>query len=467
MMKRRVRHIKHYAVALAGITAIFFCACIWMWLHGSNEAGRLRRLADAPARMTWVRQAKSGTEDVFAEGDRFQLMGLDTEDRLGVRVILHGIENYNKPMITPGGNRIVFSNIPAGTIYVVNWDGTGLQELNSGRAVEVWVDPETGVEWVYRIPGRSLDVTASKIHLTRFPLDNPAVEERVWEHTQLDANNIQFSQDGAFMCGLFPWPQAGLLDVRRGEKYILGKGCWPSIAPDNSYLMWIFDGPHRNLIFHTKDNGRKWSVDISRAPGVDGYEVYHPRWSNHDRFMCMTGPYHHGIYGGGGEVGVYAGRFNEKMTEIEAWVRVTDHGLADFFPDLWIKPGVGSYDPPDMEKVGFKESGASGERLVVKAALLEMTPVPALSEIAPYTRTLVVYRYKVLDVVSGTFDRSQLLVAHWGIVDSKRTTLRMQVGEQVLLDLEPYVNMGELEGERLVMELSDMQHPLFYDRKVN
>jgi len=445
---------------------IFAASCVWFGFRGSNEAAQLRQLVDAPARMVWVRQAKYGAKDVFARGDRFQLMGLDTEDHQGVRVVLHGIQNYNKPMITPRGDRIVFSDLPGNKIYVVNWDGTGLQELNSGRAVEVWIDPQTDIEWVYRIPSSCALVNAAATSpLTRFQLQNPQVGNLVWDRTLLNASTIQLSQDGAYLCGLFPWPKAGLLNIEKGENILLGKGCWPALAPDNSYLMWIFDGPHRNLLFHTMDNKRKWSVNISHAPGVDGHEVYHPRWSSHDRFMCMTGPYHQGIYGGGGEVSVYAGRFNEPMTEIEAWVRVTDNGLADFFPDLWVQPGVGIYDSPDMEKAGESGHHVAGESLVVTATLLEMTPMPALSDIAPYTQTLVVYRYKIEKILSGHVGQRQLLVAHWGIVDRRRTDLHMQIGDQVQMELDPYLSRDDLEGERLVMELSHMDLPLFYDVK--
>ena len=39
----------------------------------------------------------------------------------------------------------------------------------------------------------------------------------------------------------------------------------------------------------------------------------------------------------------------------------------------------------------------------------------------------------------------------------------MRIGDVIELELEPYANRGELEGERLVMELSDMHYPLFYD----
>jgi hypothetical protein len=76
---------------------------------------------------------------------------------------------------------------------------------------------------------------------------------------------------------------------------------------------------------------------------VEGREIYHPRWSNHVRFLCITGPYCGGegdnqIRAGGAAVGVFVGRFSENLTSVEQWVMVADHDKADFYPDVWINP---------------------------------------------------------------------------------------------------------------------------------
>lgn len=450
--------------AVVGLLLVSSFLCAGLSGREIRAAHQLLRLTGAPARMVWCRQVKDDADDVFGRENYFQLMGLDTGDRLGERVIIRETGSYHKPMITPQGDRIVFTDLPAQKIYMVNWNGTGRQELAPGLAVEVWMDPQTGIEWVYRLPDKKAVDSSSAMHLTRFQLDNPLVQETVLDNTSLSSDNLQLSEDGAFMSGLFPWPQAGVIDIEKKQVLKLGEGCWTSLAPDNSYILWIFDGPHRNLLFHTVDNQRKWSVNISEAPGIDGHEVYHPRWSNQSRFMCMTGPYRIGITGGGGEVSIYAGRFNEKLTAVEAWVKLTGSSFADFYPDFWIKPGGGIYNRLDPSGAGASETNAvPAENLVVTGRLVEMTPVPSLEDIAPYTRTLVVYRYKVEQVLSGTFEPSTLLVAHWGIVDSRETSLDRRIGERYRLNLKPYAACSELEGERLVMELSDMRHPLFYD----
>ncbi len=91
------------------------------------------------------------------------------------------------------------------------------------------------------------------------------------------------------------------------------------------------------------DRDERWQVNINNAPGIDGYEVYHPRWTNHPRFLTMTGPYTVGteankIRGGGPQVEIYLGRFAADFTAVESWVKVTDNRRADFSPDAWIDP---------------------------------------------------------------------------------------------------------------------------------
>ncbi|MBI4520055.1 MAG: hypothetical protein HY701_04420, partial [Gemmatimonadetes bacterium] len=134
----------------------------------------------------------------------------------------------------------------------------------------------------------------------------------------------------------------------------LGAGCWAALAPDDSRRMWFLDNDHRNLTFIEGATGRSWQIDLSRAPGVDGYEIYHPRWSNQLPFLTMTGPYTEGrfwnrVRGGGAGVELYVGRFSANLSDVDEWVRVTDNARADFYPDLWLdlgtQPGVATDAP--------------------------------------------------------------------------------------------------------------------------
>ena len=103
---------------------------------------------NARTRVVWVQDMGDGS-DVDAQGSNLRLMGLDSEDGKGERAILGTLKNYAKPLMTPSGNRVVYSDRIRKKIYVVNWDGSGLRELVGGFGLAVWRDPRDGREWIY------------------------------------------------------------------------------------------------------------------------------------------------------------------------------------------------------------------------------------------------------------------------------------------------------------------------------
>jgi hypothetical protein len=310
----------------------------------SREASAIPRTdpGNTRLRVTWVQDMGDG-RDVFARGGNLRLMGLDTGDGQGERVILGTVGNYVKPLITPRGDRVVYSDRIRKKIYVVNWDGSGLRELFGGVGLAVWRDPRDGREWIYygSEDGNNGDDHCPAVYRTL--LDSPGAGELIWNRTRVSVNSFQLSADGRMAGGQFPWPDGGVAQLPNQSWAKLGNGCWTALAADNSYTFWIFDNPHRNLFVNdiSGANGR-W-VNINSAPGIDGYEVYHPRWSNHPRIMAMTGPYKAGsganrIAEGGQEVEIYIGRFNANFNAIESWWQVTKNARADFFPDVWLSP---------------------------------------------------------------------------------------------------------------------------------
>ncbi len=329
-------------------------------------ASEIRDLTHAPTRIVWCQDTSDGS-DAGAMGTNLHLMGFDTEDGRGEHTILPNLSNYARPMITPRGNRVIFSNRQENNIYIVNWDGSGLRRLGNGFAVGVWQDPSNGVEWVYA--GSWLTNTDAMLPIQRAPIDQPDRIETVWNRTLVHPDNFQLSADGRRACGNLPWPVCGIVELPQGDWKKYGDGCWPSLAPENTGLFWIFDGAHRNLSLFQTDTDKRWTININQAPGIEGFEVYHPRWSNRARFMVMTGPYKCGsgdnrIRGGGPEVEIYFGRFDERFHSIEHWVRVTHNDRGSFFPDAWIArptgavataraPGSVSLPPPALRWPGI------------------------------------------------------------------------------------------------------------------
>lgn len=312
-------------------------------VHIGKTAQSVEALTEAHTRVVWA-QDHTDLTDVFGRSDQLRLMGYDSRDGKGERVILPGPGNFLKPLFTPDGDQIVYSVIAENATYVVNWDGSHHRKLTEGMALATWRDPVDNKAWIYI--GRDVrdERDFSFPRIVRIPLDTMDTEEVVWTQRLVQMDNFQLSADGRRAASLFPWPDSGIAELPDGHMKRIARGCWTALAPDNSYVMWTFDGSHRNLIMNDTRNETQWNINISQAEGVGGNEVYHPRWSNHPRVMTMTGPYTiraggNNIRGGGADVEVHLGRFSEDLQSIEQWVRVTDNPYANFFPDVWIDLG--------------------------------------------------------------------------------------------------------------------------------
>lgn len=308
----------------------------------ANASANERPGAPPHHRLAWLQDIANNT-DVFARGTNLQLMALDSRDGKGERVLVAGPASFNKPLITPDGQRVVFTDHHRMRMHVVNWDGSGLRPLGEGKALAAWRDPATAVTWVYAgiKPVDENALAYREIH--RFPLDEPASRELVWDGGVVGEDNFQLSADGQIAGGIFPWPECGILHLNDKRFERLGKGCWTSLAPAHAGLFWIFDGSHRNLGMIDLATRERWNINLGAQPGIDNHEAYHPRWSNHPRYMVATGPYMirsggNNIRGGGDNIEIFLGTFSEDFRTIASWTPLTRNQRGDFFPDLWVAP---------------------------------------------------------------------------------------------------------------------------------
>ncbi|HMP74967.1 MAG TPA: hypothetical protein PKE12_01605 [Kiritimatiellia bacterium] len=307
-----------------------------------EKASSLRELVGGPARVVWIQDRGAG-DDMHQKGRNHALMTFDTETGITRERWAPG-DQLNKPLLAPDGSYIVFSRRRDDSVFRIPWDAGPPERIGTGFALHVWRDPDTGRDWLYMGVDRSHSGDSPFRRIVRFTLDEPREQQEVWRRGEVSLDSVQVSRDGTRIGGMFPWPRGMVVNTQSGEISQLGRGCWSSLAPDNSYLFWIFDGAHRNLFIHTEDGQRRWRVPVNTIPGGDGRKMYHPRWSNHTRFMALTGPYNteggrlnvktaaHGVE-------IWAGRFDESMQRIEAWARVTDNAVGDYTPDLWIASG--------------------------------------------------------------------------------------------------------------------------------
>ncbi len=322
---------------LTGLWLVLFST-----LAAAADKNAVEQWTGKHTRLVWVQDQGSGA-DTFAQGFKLMLYGYDSSDGRGERALVPNVGNFFKPLFTPDGNHVVVSNRKSRQMYLVEWESGRVTELGSGVAVEVWQEPGNSRIWIYFFYGdQSENKYGTTQPLFRFSLDKPGKKERVWDRTRMAWSNMQLSKDGEVLGGLFPWPHGGVLHMRDKKWQRFGRGCWTSLSPDNSKLLWIFDGLHRNVQIYDVENGGSWKVSINGA--ADGYEVYHPRWSNHPRYFVVTGPYEKGdggnrIGGGGEKVEVFIGRLDAGAKAVEDWLQVTHNNRADFYPDLWIEGG--------------------------------------------------------------------------------------------------------------------------------
>lgn len=337
-------------------------------------AKSIEEFTGSHTRVVWTEHPRRKSADTFANTNELVLKGVDTRDGRGERMLQDKLDNYARPLLSSDGEVILFTDKEVKTkngrkhydpdIYRTDWAGAKPVHLASGYAVDCWRDPETGVEWVYaaRSFPSSKAIALEAEELVRFPLEDPSKVEVVYNDSRISPDNIQFSRDGSRASGLFPWPHAGVMLRDENGLYHpkkLATGCWPSMAPDDSGVSWVFDGGHRGASFFAPDKKGSWTVKFNEGPVMKGFEMYHPRWTNHPRFLVITGPYvpeknaaGNVINKGGASAEVYLGRFSEKLDKVEAWLQISRDDVSESYPDVWIE------DADEVELAEFRRQGS-------------------------------------------------------------------------------------------------------------
>ena len=224
----------------------------------------------------------------------------------------------------------------------------------------LWQNPADGSEWVYAgTDNKQWDFAT----VTRFPIDAPAKRELVWNATMVSMEGFGVSADGRHMGGHVPLAGGGRRRrrrARRGRSW--ARGATRRSATRAGPLFWYFDGAHRNVTMVDVDTGARWMVNLNDAPGFDGAEVSHPRWTNHPRFLTFTGPYNQGGANqsrtGGKQTEVYVGRFSGDFSKVEAWARVTNNAWGDSHPDVWIDAAAARIRGGPSGRIGPSDAGA-------------------------------------------------------------------------------------------------------------
>lgn len=103
--------------------------------------------------------------------------------------------------------------------------------------------------------------------------------------------------------------------------------------------------------------------------------------------------------------------------------------------------------------------------LVLKAKLVEKTPVPSVEDIAPYDEALVLYEWKVVSIDSGALDAGRIGVYHWGFFDAIPQDLgSWRVGRTRDLTLGSWAARRDLHSVyKVEPDDPDLDLPVFMD----
>ena len=297
-----------------GMGLMWVLPCLWLLLAGSVVAAEaqeaiLKLTGGSHAKAVWVKDKKT-------------LQAFDT--RTGqVRDVFTATEKeVTWPMIAPDGKTIYFSvsqkeKNGSGTIHAIGWDGAGERKLADGyMLMTLWRDPASGQVWVYYSKKPGSDGRAS--HLYRFPAQDPAREELVWDKTNLDAP-ISLSADGRFLASQAPWPRCALFTAPNGDVIpAIKDGCNSNILPDNSYRMLHVNFGHTGIYVYNELFRRNGGVHALIKLDVGGGQVHRARVTNHPRFLTFFGPMGDTPYSD-----LFLGKFNAEFNKLEGQVRLT------------------------------------------------------------------------------------------------------------------------------------------------
>ncbi|MEI7902363.1 MAG: hypothetical protein WCK89_19100 [bacterium] len=255
------------------------------------------------------------------------------------------------PLLTQDGRCVLASSGKAPNdrkVMAYDTEGKKTIALASGPGnclLAVWQDPKTRRVWVYvndcGDKNESWDTPAGKI--CRFPIDKPDARELFWDRTSSHCYLI-FSADGTRACFEPNWSNIGQLklafdakgkvDQDKSTYTQFGGGCFPSMAPDNSYRLFRLDGDHRSITLCDADNANPRKISVVEIPGVGdkGRNVWLTRWSTDPRYFTLVAP-------AGNDAQIWMGRFDANITKVESWVRVSaEKGPQCWMSHAWIEP---------------------------------------------------------------------------------------------------------------------------------
>lgn len=300
-----------------------------------------------PLQAVWCRAAESSAGQENGTSSSL-LMAFDSRDGT-IRQLLPSPGQYFRPLLTPSGNGVVFTELPSGDaasrdplIRIAGWDGGDVRDLGAGVAVAMHRAPESGADCVIALdslddpPGPDLRGSL----LVRFRVDSPDTREIIWSASAVSAAGFQLSRDGTRAGGFFPYPQSGVADLTTMSLLPGSHGSGAAFAPDDSYTSLVLDPTRRRMRLLAPNLDPGWEFSVAELPGFHSSTISHPRWSNDPAVVTFSGP--PVPQTDGPAPGIFVMRLRNDLRRIESVVRLSSAVREERFPDVRIQGSDGA-----------------------------------------------------------------------------------------------------------------------------
>ncbi len=299
-------------------------------------------------RMVWTQHAAANAADTSAAGNDLLLVGIDSADGRGIRLIQPEKRNYRKPLMRADGAGVIFTDVAAGPkMFLCAFEGGPLRELGVGMALQVWRDPAAETEWIFAaealepmFPGGE-----KRERIVRFQTEKPEEREVMWAQTPVLPDNFQVSRDGLRAVAVLSPPAMAVLNFQDSTWKELGSGIWPGLAPDDSYVSWMLNLERGALEMRVPNKAEPWSIPVAQAAGfAAGSLPWHLRWSNSPNVIAFSGPFTKAPTdpafkdsedGCGAEI--FIARLSAGADGLQSVLQVTRNDRGDGYPDVWVE----------------------------------------------------------------------------------------------------------------------------------
>lgn len=185
------------------------------------------------------------------------LLRYDTETGKEDTVFPGKVQNYQKPLITRDGKKIIYTQLGTGegSVYMTDWDkpeypGTKIARGHGGC---LWYDEKTEKEYLlytYRATFKGAD-PVYKIDINNLTDDTEYFNK---EYEDIVGHWISISRDAKSMVWLNGWPNVIISDLTSGKEQRIS-GCWAAAPYDTTHRVVFLESEHLGWGVYNMGNG--------------------------------------------------------------------------------------------------------------------------------------------------------------------------------------------------------------------